>query len=114
MKFLEGGFFLHPLYSVRLLVNFQDSRTPLWEFPSGPRKAVPACIWLSRPVSTRRQEAPGHTSPGGGLGFRGQQRWSQRGFDTKSQPSVSQAFYLGTLKATFNHHVLQDLSPHGR
>ena len=99
MKFLEGGFFLHPLYSVRLLVNFQDSRTP---------------TGLSRPVSTRRQEAPGHTSPGGGLGFRGQQRWSQRGFDTKSQPSVSQAFYLGTLKATFNHHVLQDLSPHGR
>ena len=79
-----------------------------------PGKLSQPAFGCSGLVSTRRQEAPGHTSPGGGLGFRGQQQWSQRGFDTKSQHFMSQAFYLGMLKATFNHHVLQDLSPHGR
>lgn len=115
VKFLEGGFFPPSFILCQATCKFprfpnSPVGAPQWTQESCPdlHLAVQALC----PPGDRRLQATQAQSGVWALG--GQQWWSQRGFDTKSQPFVSQAFYLGKLKAIFNHHVLQDLSPHGR
>lgn len=115
MKFLEGGFFFSPPPSFLLCqatCNFPRFPTSPVDAPQWTQESCPglhlAVQALCPPGGRRLQATQAHL---GVWALGGWRWWSQRGFNTKSQPFVSQVFYLGKLKAIFNHHVLQDLSP---
>lgn len=106
---VPGRSFFSPILFT-LLVNFRDSRPP-FGVPQWTQESCPGLYLAAQalcPPGGRRLQATQAQSGFWALG--GQQWWSQREFDTKSQPFVSQAFHLGKLKAISNH-VLQDLSP---